>query len=100
MIAFIGDNTYTVTKTATGEVDTLINVELVQFTNTTVTLDTSGGSPNNAPAGTDKTITTPEDTAYTITAADFGFSDPADSPPHTLQAVIITIAARRRQRSA
>ncbi len=30
---------------------------------------------NDAPAGTDKTVTTPEDTGYTFTAADFGFSD-------------------------
>ena len=34
---------------------------------------------NDAPAGTDKTVTTLEDTAYTFTAADFGFSDPNDS---------------------
>ena len=31
---------------------------------------------NDAPAGHDKTVTTLEDTAYTFTAADFGFSDP------------------------
>ena len=79
-IAFVGGSTYTVTKIATGEVDTLIGVESVQFTDTTVALDTSGGSPNNAPAGTDTTITTPEDTPYVLTAADFGFTDPADSP--------------------
>ena len=35
---------------------------------------------NDAPAGTDKTVTTLEDTAYTFTAADFGFTDPNDSP--------------------
>ena len=33
---------------------------------------------NDAPAGTDNTVTTLEDTAYTFTAADFGFSDPND----------------------
>ena len=42
-IVFVGGSTYTVTKIATGEMDTLTDVELVQFTNTTVTLDTSGG---------------------------------------------------------
>ena len=31
---------------------------------------------NDAPAGTDGTITTQEDTAYTFTTSDFGFSDP------------------------
>ncbi len=36
---------------------------------------------NDAPAGTNKTVTTLEDTAYTFTAADFGFTDPNDSRP-------------------
>src|SRR5438034_847659 len=31
---------------------------------------------NDAPQGADKTVVTNEDTAYTFTAADFGFSDP------------------------
>ena len=88
-INFVGGSTYTVTKIATGELDTLTDVESVQFTDTTVTLDTSGGAVSHAPSGTDKTISTPEDTPYTITAGDFGFSDANDSPPHTLQAVII-----------
>ena len=47
-------------------------------------------SVNDAPAGTDKTVTTLEDTAYTFTAADFGFTDPNDSPANTLLAVKIT----------
>ena len=45
---------------------------------------------NDAPAGTDKTVTTLEDTAYTFTAADFGFSDPHDSPANSLLAVKIS----------
>ena len=45
---------------------------------------------NDAPGGTNKTVTTLEDTAYTFTAADFGFSDPADTPANTLAAVRIT----------
>ncbi|GGG05046.1 hypothetical protein GCM10010924_37040 [Rhizobium wenxiniae] len=44
---------------------------------------------NDAPAGTDKTITLTEDGSYTFTAADFGFTDPNDSPANTLSAVII-----------
>ena len=48
---------------------------------------------NDAPAGTDKTVTTLEDTAYTFAAADFGFTDPNDSPANTLPAVKITHAA-------
>ncbi|MDH4052022.1 MAG: DNRLRE domain-containing protein, partial [Rubrivivax sp.] len=42
---------------------------------------------NDAPAGTDRTITTPEDTPYVFSAADFGFTDPADSPANALAAV-------------
>ncbi|MDO8955221.1 MAG: cadherin-like domain-containing protein [Gammaproteobacteria bacterium] len=47
-------------------------------------------SVNDAPAGTNKTITTLEDTAYTFTAADFGFTDPNDSPANTLSGVRIS----------
>ncbi|WP_290661605.1 DUF4347 domain-containing protein, partial [Aquabacterium sp.] len=45
---------------------------------------------NDAPAGTNKTVTTLEDTAYTFTAADFGFTDVNDSPANTLLGVKIT----------
>ena len=47
-------------------------------------------SVNDAPTGAIKTVTTLEDTAYTFTAADFGFSDPSDSPANNLLAVKIT----------
>ena len=40
-------------------------------------------SVNDAPAGTDNTVTTLEDTAYVFTAADFGFTDPNDSPANS-----------------
>ena len=53
-------------------------------------------SVNDAPAGTDKTVTTLEDTAYTFSAADFGFSDPNDTPANNLLAVKITHVARGR----
>jgi VCBS repeat-containing protein len=41
-------------------------------------------SVNDAPTGTDKTITFDEDTTYTFSAADFGFTDVNDSPANTL----------------
>ncbi len=41
----------------------------------TVTLAAFVVVANNAPAGTDKTVTTLEDTAYIFVAADFGFTD-------------------------
>ncbi|MBK9081556.1 MAG: DUF4347 domain-containing protein [Rhizobiales bacterium] len=47
-------------------------------------------SLNDAPAGADKTITTNEDTAYTFTSADFGFTDPNDTPANAFQSVTIT----------
>jgi VCBS repeat-containing protein len=45
---------------------------------------------NDAPAGTDATVTTAEDTSYTFTTSDFGLTDPNDSPANSLLAVKIT----------
>src|SRR5262249_57290013 len=45
---------------------------------------------NDAPQGTDKTVTTLEDTAFTVTAPDFGLSDPLDSTPNSPLAIKIT----------
>ncbi len=45
---------------------------------------------NDAPSGTNKTVATNEDTVYTFTVADFGFSDPDDIPANALAAVKIT----------
>jgi hypothetical protein len=44
---------------------------------------------NQAPSGTNNTVTTLENTAYTFAAADFGFHDP-NIPPNSLLAVEIT----------
>ena len=38
---------------------------------------------NDAPAGANASVTTPEDVAYTFAAGDFGFSDPTDCRPPT-----------------
>jgi len=45
---------------------------------------------NDAPAGTDGAVTTREGTAYPFAEADFGFTDPNDSPPDGLGRVQIT----------
>ncbi len=45
---------------------------------------------NEAPTGTDKTITINEDASHTFAASDFGFSDPNDTPANTLSAIRIT----------
>ena len=39
---------------------------------------------NDEPAGTDNTVTTNEDTAHTFAAAEFGFTDPNDTPANAL----------------
>jgi hypothetical protein len=49
------------------------------------------GNVNEAPAGTDKTVTMLEGDSYTFSVADFGFSDPSDSvSPNSLLAVKMT----------
>ena len=55
-------------------------------------------SVNDAPSGTDTTVATPEDTPYLFTLSDFGFTDPNDTPPNTLQSVVIASSAGRRAR--
>ena len=47
-------------------------------------------SVNDAPSGADHTVTTLEDTTYTFTAADFGFSDIRDSPADGFLAVKVS----------
>ncbi len=44
-------------------------------------------TPNNPPVGNGTTVTLLEDGSYTLTSADFGFTDPNDTPPNTLLAV-------------
>ncbi|MDF1811584.1 MAG: Ig-like domain-containing protein, partial [Verrucomicrobiales bacterium] len=43
-----------------------------------------------APAGTDTTLTIDQDTTLTITASDFGFGDPGDTPSDDFIGVVIT----------
>lgn len=45
---------------------------------------------NDPPSGTDNTLNLLEDTPHTFAAVDFGFTDPADSPPNNLNRVRIT----------
>src|SRR6185503_2003101 len=73
-----GTTTITVTVTATNG------------RTATDTFDLTVNAVNDPPSGTDNTVSTAEETAYTFTAADFGFTDPNDTPPNTLLAVKIT----------
>ncbi|MEZ5902938.1 MAG: cadherin-like domain-containing protein [Alphaproteobacteria bacterium] len=45
---------------------------------------------NDAPDGTDNTVTTLEDTDYTFDPSDFGFTDVNDTPADNFQSVVIT----------
>ena len=67
--------------TAGGGVDT-------DSTPNTITINVT--DINHAPAGSDKTITTIEDTFRFFTLADFGFTDPNDTPADSLQSITIT----------
>ena len=48
------------------------------YSQDTIATDQTVNSVNDEPAGADKTVATNEDTAYTLTAADFGFTDLVD----------------------
>jgi hypothetical protein len=61
-----------------------------QGTNPTGTVSITVNSVNDAPAGTDNTVTTLEGNNYVFSVGDFGFSDTSDSPANALQAVKIT----------
>src|SRR5262249_59935923 len=52
------------------------------------TVDITINSVNDAPSGADNAKTIPEDGSYTFGTADFGFTDPNDTPPDAFQAVL------------
>ena len=68
--------------TANGGIDTDPTANILNFNIVAV---------NDAPTGANKTININEDTAYTVTTADFGFSDPNDTPANTFASVIINV---------
>ena len=55
---------------------------LVGSTNVTVS--------SSFPAGTSKSVSINEDATYTLTASDFGFSDPTDTPPDTFAGIRVS----------
>src|SRR6185295_1214230 len=57
----------------------------------TMTVDVT--SVNDAPIGTNNTVTTLEDTTYTFSTADFGFTDPSDAANALLNVQITTLPA-------
>jgi large repetitive protein len=67
--------------TSNSGADTSVNANTLTFNVTAV---------NDAPTGTNATITVQEDGSKTFAASDFGFADASDSPANALSAVIIT----------
>src|SRR5882724_8759632 len=70
----------TATSTETGNGDTATTIASLPVTVVSV---------NDAPAGSDGTVATDENTSYVFTTTDFGFSDSKDSPANALAAVKI-----------
>jgi hypothetical protein len=60
----------------------------LDITARTMTIDVT--AVNDPPAGTSTTVTAAEDTSHAFSAADFGFTDSADTPANNLFAVKIT----------
>lgn len=86
-VRLIDDSIGAVTSGSTANIGTGGGTSQYSGASDAVTLSTSITPVNDEPSGTDKTITTLEDTTYTFTTADFGFTD-ADG--NTLTAVKIS----------
>src|SRR5262249_49809734 len=72
------------------KVDTTTNGGTTAFSTATASSGVTVTSVNDAPHGANNTVTTLEETPYVFHAADFGFSDPNDSPANNFLAVEIT----------
>ncbi len=75
--------------TAGTKVSTASTGGTTAFSSATDVIDVTVTTINDAPAGTDRTVTTNEDTDHTLSTADFGFTDPNDAPANALLAVRI-----------
>jgi hypothetical protein len=80
-------------KAAGAIANTSINGGTTAFSSAVETATITISAVNDAPAGTDKTISLLEDATYTLTTADFGFSDTNDTPANSLSAVKISTLA-------
>jgi hypothetical protein len=70
--------------------DTTVNGGSTAFSTATDTASLTITSVNDAPSGANNTLNTLQNTPYAFMAADFGFTDPNDSPADALLAVKIT----------
>lgn len=87
-----GSRTLQITPVASlsGATTITVTVTATNGQTATDTFDLTVTGVNDPPSGADNTVITAEDNVYVFTAADFGFSDPNDAPPHTLMAVKIS----------
>ncbi|MGB8437385.1 MAG: DUF4347 domain-containing protein, partial [Burkholderiales bacterium] len=77
-----------------GTANTSTNGGTTAFSMATDTASIVVVSVNDAPVGTNRTISMPDNVLYTYTAADFGFTDPNDSPPNAFTGVrVVTVPA-------
>ncbi|MBI2947501.1 MAG: autotransporter-associated beta strand repeat-containing protein, partial [Verrucomicrobia bacterium] len=65
------------------------NGGITAFSSAADTASLTVTSVNDAPAGTDTAVTVNEDATYTFTSANFGFTDPNDSPANNFSRVRI-----------
>ena len=76
-----------------GSIVVTVTMEDAAGNATTKDVTISVTAVNDAPAGADVTLDTTLNTSKVLTAANFGFTDPNDSPANALQSVIIGGAA-------
>jgi hypothetical protein len=84
-----GTETVSVTLTAITSGNTAIAIDAATATATLNIVDNDGVSINDAPAGADGLATIDEDTSFTFSPANFGFTDPNDSPGNSFLSVVI-----------
>ena len=86
-----GDGSYTITPSANYNGAVTLNYNVTDGTaSVAASLGYNLTAVNDAPAGTNGSVTTAEDTSKVLGVADFGFTDPNDSPANALAAVKIT----------
>ncbi|MBI5756942.1 MAG: hypothetical protein HZA46_00325 [Planctomycetales bacterium] len=84
-----GTETVSVTLTAITSGNAGIAIDAATATATLNIVDNDGLAINDAPAGTDGSVTFDEDTSFTFSPGNFGFTDPIDTPANAFQAVVV-----------
>ena len=85
-----GSFAYTPAANFNGQVAFTYSATDGSFTSAPTTVTVTVQSVNDAPAGTNKTITTRKNMSYALKSAAFGFSDASENPPNAFLSVKIT----------